>query len=272
MAIRTRTSGITTFIAPETVSVSLDAATAAWVAAVIANGGTVSGARQTLVNTLIVGLKADGTWSKLDRLWLLAAENEPSALTDLVVTALAVVVNSPTFTTDLGYTSGAEGTYVDTNFAENAGTNYVLNDAHFSAWNATANPPVVGGMMGAVTGTNLYAPFTGGLSCYARIQDASESGAAGATPSIDGHYIANRSGAAASQCYRNGGILGSPNQSSAGYTLGTSKFNICASGGGLNHTANTQAMGSIGGSLLAGTLAADFYNRLRTYMTAVGVP
>ena len=82
-----------------------EAETTAWVAEVVSNGGTVSAGRQTIVNDLIAGLKADGVWIKLDRLWLFAAEDQPSALTDLVGLTLATAVNSPTFTADEGYTS-----------------------------------------------------------------------------------------------------------------------------------------------------------------------
>ena len=82
-----------------------EAETTAWVAEVVSNGGTVSAGRQTIVNDLIAGLKADGIWAKLDRLWLFAAEDQPSALTDLVGLTLATAVNSPTFTADEGYTA-----------------------------------------------------------------------------------------------------------------------------------------------------------------------
>ena len=91
-----------------------DAATIAWVNQVVTNGGTVSAGRQTLVDNLIVGLKADGIWTKLERLWLFAAENTISALTDLVGLTLATANNSPTFTADVGYTGVDAGTDVHT--------------------------------------------------------------------------------------------------------------------------------------------------------------
>ena len=62
----------------------------------------VSSTRRTLVDALIRGLKTDGVWSKLDRLWLFAAENATSALVDVKEGRLATAVSSPTFTTDRG--------------------------------------------------------------------------------------------------------------------------------------------------------------------------
>src|SRR5215475_8332903 len=99
-------------------SAAIDPATTAWVNAVVTNGGSVSNARKTLVNNLISGLKTDGVWTDLDRLWLYAGENQPSALTDLVATGLATAVNSPTFTTDNGFTGVDASTtvYIDSGF------------------------------------------------------------------------------------------------------------------------------------------------------------
>ena len=48
---------------------------AAWKAAVIAKGGTVSYAQSQRIDTMIRTLKATGIWPKLDFLFVLAAEN-----------------------------------------------------------------------------------------------------------------------------------------------------------------------------------------------------
>jgi hypothetical protein len=127
----------------------MDSATTAWIAAVVAAGGSVSSGRQTIVDDLIAGLKADGVWSKLDRLWLTATENTQSALIDLVATSTATPVNSPTFAANLGYTgSNASNKYIDSNLANNSGTgNYSLNEACLFGWSNTAGMDV-GGLVG----------------------------------------------------------------------------------------------------------------------------
>ena len=48
----------------------LDSDAAAGIAAVIAAGGTLTGAQQTACNTLIVGLKAEGIWTNTDLIYL----------------------------------------------------------------------------------------------------------------------------------------------------------------------------------------------------------
>jgi hypothetical protein len=89
-----------------------------------------------------------------------------------------------------------------------------------------------------------------------------------------GHCIANRSASNAVQGYKNGSSV--LTSSDASQALCTVQFIT----GGTNNNgapqgtlgANGQiAMASIGASLTA-TEATNFYNRLRTYMTTVGVP
>src|SRR5215813_10721680 len=113
----------------------VDSATSAWINAVVLNGGSVSRQRAMLVDDLIVGLKADGIWTKLDRLWLFAAENAKTALTDLVGLTLATAVSSPTFTIDKGYAGNGTSSYIDTGFnTSTSGVNFTLNTSHLAVW------------------------------------------------------------------------------------------------------------------------------------------
>src|SRR5262245_61491807 len=122
----------TTFVA--------DADAQAWADQVVTNGGTVSAARLIIVSALVSGLKTDTVWSKLDRLFLHAAENEPSALTDLVVRDLATAVNTPTFTIDRGYTGDSSTNYINSNFNINTeAINLSQNSCSYGAWVRTVN-------------------------------------------------------------------------------------------------------------------------------------
>jgi hypothetical protein len=261
---------------------SYDIATQAWVQQVLRNGGSVSTTRQGVVDTLIKGLKTDGVWSKLDRLWLFAAENSQAALTDLVGLTLATANGSPTFTTDRGYTGQDLATptaYVDSGYNPSSGATFTQNSAHISAWSVTNNAASNGGcLMGADTSgggnsnINLFDTYLDG-NVYGRINDAPASGSQGAPGTRQGHWIANRSGASASQVYQNGSNFSSPNATS-GAVPNTNLFILCddnSASGPINGTPNQLAMASAGGSL-SSTDASNFYSRLRTYMTAVGVP
>ncbi len=85
----------------------------AWVAAVVAAGGTVSAGRQAIVTTFVAAEKTSGAWYLTDDYW----ENAPQALTSLKQRRLATTVNSPTFTADRGYAGDGATSYVSTGFA-----------------------------------------------------------------------------------------------------------------------------------------------------------
>lgn len=253
---------------------SVDADTTAWESAVVTAGGSVSSGRLTIVNNLIVGLKADGIWSKLDRLWILAAENIPSARADLVArVSLTDTGDLPTFTTDRGYAghdNAGPTKYLITGFVPNThGVTFTQNSAHISAWNRTNTSTGGGGCLGGCAGSNMFVTFTDG-NLYGRINDSPESGSQGSVADRTGHWVVNRSGSSASQIYRNASIVTSPNQASG--ALATHGMFILAlnnAGSNFAGTPNELAAFSIGGSL-NGTEVTNFRSRLQTYMTAVG--
>jgi hypothetical protein len=236
-----------------------DAATNAWINAVVAAGGTVSDPRKVLVDTLIRGLKTDGVWAKLDRLWIFAAENTKSALIDLVIPVTAVHVGTPTFAVDTGYT--VDGTnMVNLNYNPTvSATHFAQDNAHYGAWNLF-NGTSGGELLTDVpTSTLMLYPKYTNNQIYTRLQD-SWNGLAISDPR--GWLVGDRSNSAGRDTYQNGSLFG----------------NIVTGGSTAVHNApvNLSSGGpccavSFGGSLTSANHLA-FYNRLRTYMTAVGVP
>lgn len=257
-----------------------EAETTAWVAAVVSNGGTVSAGRQMEVNTLIAGLKTDGVWTKLDRLWLLAAENEPSALTDLVADSLATATNSPTFTTDAGYAGDGTNSFIHTNYNPvTDGVNYIQDSAHISAWDTVAAFPSGGfALMGATDNvsktTAIFPSFaattTGDLNSIDQFFQVPR--VADGTP----HLMLTRGSSSQVSLYANGAVTSGSPFTLTSHGAPNLPFYIC----GIRFAGNTLpsfgttdqiAATSIGGDLSA-TDASNLYSRLRTYMTAVGVP
>jgi hypothetical protein len=240
--------------------------TIAWAAAVVTNGGTVSTARLLLVDDLIADLKTDGIFSKLDRLWLFAAENEGSALTDIVGLSLAAGLSSPTFTTDRGYSGASVG--IDSNFNPTAGgLKYVQDSACVFAWNdATSTSGALCGLIGV---GNRITPTTG-ASAFA--YGVNSSAAATSTiSSSTGFFHINRSGSTAQQAYQDGSSVSSDATSSVAVTNGDWAFLAGATGLSNLLAGGEVSCGGFGQSLNA-TEAGNLYTRLRTYMTAVGVP
>jgi hypothetical protein len=251
----------------------------AWVAAVVANGGSVSAGRQSLVRALIAGLKTDGIFTKLDRLWLLPAENQPSALTDIVANSLATAVNSPTFTTDRGYTgedNASPTKYISTTFnPSGGGFNYTLNLCHLSVWLTTNTTVSSGGAtVGSADSGNesvLFTPFAGG-TIFGRL-NVTGGGGFGTDSSYNHYYTITRNTSTTVQAYRDGAAFGSPIGGTTTALVNRPMFMLAYNSGGSVAYGNSNQVAAVSmGGLLSSTDAANLYTRLRTYMTAVGVP
>ncbi len=245
-----------------------DAATTAWINAVIANGGTVSGARRVVVNSLIVGLKADGVWTGLDLLSIYAAENTPSALTDMKALTLSTAVSSPTFATDLGYTGNGSSSYIDSNFNISTATNFQQDSGSHFGWSNTGNFAQLGALWGLLASGGVHnrclPQFSGSL-----FWSVNESGNVTQANSPDpaGLYFQARTGATAQEVDINGTLF----QSDAAPSSAVPNTTLTALSDGTNFSSRQICCLGCGTGFNA-TDRTKIYNRLRTYMTAVGVP
>jgi hypothetical protein len=259
-------------------AVALDPATTAWVSAVVASGGTVSGARQTVVNNLIVGLKADGIWTKLDRLWIFAAENTQSALIDLFALAEALPSGiPPTFTADRGYAGNGSNSFVRTFFRPAThGVAWTLNSAHIAVWDNTDRAEA------DTVATGVYDSTLGASGTYSDLQPFYASGMRsrinGTTAPIlanstsQGFFIGQRNDSSTIEGFYNG-VSVETDVSSATGVIDLPMY-ICARDDDATpafFSTDQISMTSYGGKFTS-TEALAYYNRLRTYMTAVGVP
>ena len=245
-----------------------DSATTAWVAAVVTNGGTVSSPRQTIVDTLIKGLKADAVWGDLDRLWLHAAENEPSALTDLVSLSLATAVSFPTFTTDRGYTGNGSSSYVNTGYTPSVnGVNYTLSSASFGAWVVTVDATLFHAAVGVVGSGSGRGRIYWNTDWEGEINTSSGLTASTAATGLIAFVMSGTD-----KLYINGSV-DNPGGNSP-LTVPDQAFCVDASGqsGGATNFGAHQVAAAFMGGALSSTDMSNFYTRLRTYMTAVGVP
>jgi hypothetical protein len=124
----------------------------------ISLGYTLPSASQKIKqNALLVSLKAAGVWTKLDTFAIFANDGGSNfGLIDWKRLALYTAVNSPTFTTNQGFTGNGTSSYIDTNFnPATSGTNYVLNDAsrYYMQFAGTGTTVFDGVMTGNLTNT-----------------------------------------------------------------------------------------------------------------------
>ena len=87
--------------------------------------------QKLLQNQLLIDLKDSGVWNKLDTFANFATDGGSNfALIDWKRVSLLTAVNSPTFTTNEGFTGNGTSSYINTNFNPSIGTNnYTLNNA-----------------------------------------------------------------------------------------------------------------------------------------------
>lgn len=228
-----------------------------------------------LINTLVNGLIADGVWSLLDTLHVLAAHSSQAALLNWKApgTFNAVPTNSPTFTTNSGYTTDGATNYVDLamNIATEA-TQYTRDSAHFSIWSPITDQ-VAGSIGGWFDGTDGVTLFSRNPSntMLGRINQGTQSQTIGGSV-MDGTglFTMNRSGASALQFYHKGvalNITSNPTQASTAVNSSSLSLGRITAAG---FRAYQFSAATVGASLSA-PQAMSLYTRLQAYMTGLGV-
>jgi hypothetical protein len=232
------------------------------------------------IATLIDGLVSDGVWAKLDALYVLAQQNQSDALLNLIgtsygLTSVGFLLAKPApfavnFTPYVGFSGFPTGRYyLDTGFnpATAPSPHFTQNSASLGYWSyalTAANNAPIGNDESGAGGSYIFQNYGPG-SFYARINNVSIGGVP--TPG-SGLFVGDRSSSASVTPYWNGGAL--TVQSGASSAVSSANFRMGVVPG---DTASPETISAafIGASLgAAGQLA--LYNRLRTYMTAVGVP
>lgn len=247
-----------------------------WISAVVVAGGTVTTARAILINNLVLGLKADGLFTKLDVLFLFAAENSVQAIIDIITPHGASPINSPIFTVNRGFTFDASTNYINTVVnPSDPGSVFSANSAHVSAYVEAVNPTATGileCMIGAKfqnSETNLQGQSNVSNVSYTVnniITPVTVTGVLSA-----GMFIATRTVSTTEVLYKNGSQIDSSVIASDNAVPSNSFFVGAINSGGtaLGFSPNQIAAVSIGGGL-SPTDAANLTTRINTYMTAIG--
>jgi len=179
---------------------------AAYFAVVASRGGSISTARKVKINDGIIYLKTEGQFSLLDRLCIYVNTDEVAALTSMVNPSVNIseVVNSPTFTPEVGYVFNGTTQYLKTRFTPSVnGVNFTLASAMFGAY--FSNLPsgdgsrINLGVTDIASGTIFFAALSAN---YSEVR----------TGSISGGVSANVAGMAVGNCFGynagvNGGVL-----------------------------------------------------------------
>jgi hypothetical protein len=129
-----------------------------------------SAAQQIKQNQLVIDLKTAGVWSKLDTFAVFATDgNSDFALIDWIRLSQYTAVNSPTFTTNVGFAGNGTSSYINSNYnALTSAVNVTVNNAsrYFYLQNAIGVGPFDG------DNANTRNSMTIGLSISQRIYSA----------------------------------------------------------------------------------------------------
>ncbi len=250
-----------------------DSDLAAWAAAVVANGGTVSAARAAIVAQFIGAEKDAGTWARTDDYWLLCAESSVQALTSLKQRRLATVTDAPTFTTDRGYAFNGTTQYLDTGFIPDTHkVAMATNEARFSTYERT-NVAANSYASGIINGTSIRFVCLprSGTNTIQLAANTNSTNMVGTTTDSRGLTSTSRTAAGVCSFYKNGSFVETYSP-----PLGSSLPTISLYIGGYNNAgvaagfrASTLGFASIGASLTAAQELAS-YNAMQAYMTAIG--
>ena len=233
--------------------------------------------RKGVIDTCIGAIKTAGVWTKLDCLWIRAAHDSQAALLDWKRLSDSTAVNSPTFTTDRGFTGDGSTSYINTNFTPSTdGVNYIRDSASMGAYlNAGTDTAVSGpNSIGVSTASHQariepWRSSTPGATVRSRVNTLTAT-TVGTVTTRYGLTAINRSGGSAEQVYRNGSSIGTSAVASTGlcnidvYELGQ---NNAGSLGGASD--NRIAASFVGGSLTS-TEHADLFTAIEAYLDAVG--
>jgi hypothetical protein len=229
--------------------------------------GGDEGGNSAKISALICGLVTDGTWAKLDALYVMAQQNQADARLNLVGTSYSLT-GTATFTPYQGFSAfPVSGLNTGFNASTSPSPKFTQNSASFGAWLYTASPAGQYVQIGTDTvpgGSVLFAGYNGVIT-YCDVNLVPPDTSVSSTANI-GDFVCDRSSSTQVNVYWNGVSIGAPTGASGpfdGYN-----FSVGSALGHYNFP-GTLSTAHIGASLSAAN-ALTLHNRLTAYMTSVG--
>jgi hypothetical protein len=219
-------------------------------------------AQQKLQNTLLMNMKTDGVWAKLDVFYNFANNGgrdfarinwkNPSE-------TVATLFNSITFNSNVGFQGNGTDMYIDTNFQLTSGTNYTQNNASRYLW------------MNTMSGTNVFDGNSLGATntIRARLSTAQRinQGSTGVSPAFDftataGMKSIHRTSATSITLFN--GTVSDTRTVTSSTLVATNHFILRSQS---IYGAHTLSMYAVGASLVSEN--ANFINDYQTYLNSI---
>lgn len=244
-------------------AIAYDAAASALFARFTTDPGKM---RKRDINALIVGLKTDGLWAKLDALYLPAAHDAQAAQRNWKSDTFNLSpVSSPVFTADRGYKGDGATSYLTTGYnPATAGGVFVQDSAHLGVY-ANTDDISTSGILG---NTNVTVIPRNGSSLTTRMN--ATGGVSGTLSPVTtiGHSLVTRTISTNTRVYRNGVELIDAANTSAAVVSELMDLLRRRQTSSTYHPARVAAA-HWGSGLTAGEAAA-ISNRITTFLAAIG--
>jgi len=227
--------------------------------------------QQSAINNLVIGMKADGLWTKMKAVYPFVGGTATSHSYNLKNTAQYQITWNGGFThNSTGVTGNGSNSYGNTGFNPNSA--FSTNDsAHLSLYirNNSASSAYVdfGATNGAGSSTALNSAYTN--SALSLIHNGN-TGISTSNTNTQGFYLGSRTTASVHKLFKNTTQIGSTDTTSAGtrpnFNLYLGAYNV--SNSALYYTNRNYAFASIGDGL-TDTDATNLNTRVTTFQTAL---
>lgn len=230
---------------------------------------------KTRYDTLICGMVTDGTFAKMDAVYIFAAPDATTARLNLVSSSFGLTEHGTvTFSAYHGFTGNGSTGYEDTGFnPSTAGGNYVQNAASLAAYVLTSR-----------TAQNSYASI-GSVGSVASLINPKQAGGSGGASyaanqgtinltsvnaNAQGFWVVSRTASTTAELYMNGAAFNADTNASGAVSAQNMFVLADNSGGAQNFSADQLSAAAIGGGL-SSTDVTNLSSRINTFMTAYGI-
>jgi hypothetical protein len=251
----------------------IDPDAAAFFARVTAAGGTLSATEQTAVNTLVVQMKADGTWTPMKAIYPMVGASAAACAQNLKSSSFTGTFTSGWTFASTGVTGNGTSAYMDTNL--NQSNNLTPSNNHVSIYsrtdvNGTISPLNLNVDCGVTNNqTHSFSQILTRLNGNFAYENGSQTTSVAVINSL-GFYIGSSISSTSGKAYKNGSLVATSTTTQA-RTMYNANVYIGATnalGTAFYYSIRQYAFASIGDGL-TDTQAGNFYTAVQAFQTTL---
>jgi len=260
-------TGAGTLAAALTVVGAFDGDAQAFFDRVTVSGGTLTTTEQMAVNTLVIGMKADGIWTKMKAIYPMVGASAAACAQNLKSSSFTGTFSSGWTFASTGVTPNGTSAFMNTFYTPSV--NGLLNSAHLSYYSRT-NQNLLRCMIGSYENLSgdVRRHYFGQSSSFSALNSFAE----GNYAPVDyfGHHLIKRENSTETKQLRNGIVINpsnivSTNRSSVPIYIAAVNYSNTNT---LYYSTLQCAFSSIGDGL-TDTEAANFYTRVQAFQTTL---